>query len=132
MAICIYPDCGKELTGRQKKYCSQQHSDDYYREYIAPLEWRNASKIARKRAGYKCEKCGSRDRIEVHHKNKLPLTVRTWKGKKVANYNNTPLNRQENLMVLCRKCHDKEHTNEKEKTQRKLQMPLMLESEVGK
>lgn len=131
MAICIYPNCGKELTGRQKKYCSKEHSDAYFNEYIAPFWWENASNTARKRAGYKCERCGSTDRIEVHHKEKLPLTEKSWNGKKLAKYHNNPLNRQENLIVLCRKCHDKEHTNEKEKEQRKLQMSLSLK-EIGK
>jgi len=112
--VCIY--CGKPLQGRQKKYCCKECSTAYFQEYIAPLWWSNAVKMALRRTGNKCERCGSDIKLQVHHKEKLPLDKPRWdyhnhKWKPpTANYHNNPLNRQDNLEVLCKKCHDKEHT----------------------
>ncbi len=127
---CIYPGCNKELTGRQRRYCSKEHADDYFHAFISPLWWANAVKTALKRTDNKCERCGSSVNLQVHHKEKLPLDNPHWDykkkcwGKPTANYHNNQLNRQENLIVLCRKCHDKEHTGEKQREQLKQQATL--------
>jgi len=56
--------------------------------------------MALKEASNMCEKCGSEEKLEVHHNKKLePYEAR----------HNSPKNQQENLIVLCRDCHEKEH-----------------------
>ena len=56
--------------------------------------------MAIKRAGHKCEACGKAGYLEVHHIEKLA---------KGESYHNSPKNRQDNLKVLCRRCHDIAH-----------------------
>lgn len=46
----------------------------------------------------KCQKCGSTERLQVHHKNR-----------KSYHRNETPDNRPENLELLCQTCHLKYH-----------------------
>lgn len=105
---CI--NCGKELFGAQKKYCSPKCQNDYQnKEKI--MAWKNGefnglkgesqlSDIIRKymldKAAYKCEQCGWGERnpytdsipLEIHHKD--------------GNYKNCI---EENLIVLCPNCH---------------------------
>ena len=45
-------------------------------------------------AGYRCEQCGARDRLDVHH-----LTYDRFGGDE----------RMSDLRVLCRPCHNKAH-----------------------
>ena len=98
MKQCVW--CEKELTGRQRKYCSSECDNEYFRNVFALLWWSNARKLALERAGNKCERCGSTQTLEVHHKEKLGL---------FEPRHNSSKNRQDNLIVLCRNCHEKEH-----------------------
>lgn len=92
--------CSKPLPKRRRKYCSDECGDEYFTHYIEPL-WRdNATKMALKWAGYKCEECGSNEKLEVHHIEKLGESEPRW---------NSPKNRQDNLKVLCRSCHENAH-----------------------
>jgi ribosomal protein S27AE len=95
---CLW--CGKELPKRRRKYCSDECSHEYFIHNIAPLWWNVAKERAIKRANHLCEKCGKWGYLEVHHKEKL--------GKYEARHN-SPKNRQDNLIVLCRKCHEEAH-----------------------
>lgn len=60
-----------------------------YEEYIKSDEWKIKRAFALKRAGNRCEKCGGKYRIEVHHNT----------------YDRLFNERQEDLDVLCHKCH---------------------------
>ena len=62
--------------------------------------------MALERAGHRCELCGSRDNLQVHHIEPLEPYERRSVNEK---------NRQENLMVLCRACHIKIHSEERHK-----------------
>lgn len=64
-----------------------------YSEYLQTPEWRVKRHAAIKRANYKCQKCRYQYWLEVHH-----LTYER-RGHELPN----------DLMVLCRKCHEKEH-----------------------
>ena len=96
MKVCLW--CPKELPKKRRKYCSDECAHQFFINKIAPLWWSNARKVALERTNNKCEKCGASEKIEVHHKEHL-----------IGNYHNNPLNRQENLQVLCRDCHEKVH-----------------------
>lgn len=52
------------------------------------------------RDGYKCVRCGSRESLTVHHRD------REGRGK------TSPNNDESNLETLCRKCHIEEHRQE--------------------
>ncbi len=95
---CLW--CKKPLPFRRRQYCSDECGDEYRYHYIIPLWWDVAKTMAIERAGHKCEGCGKVGYLEVHHIEKLADG---------ESYHNNPKNRQENLRVLCRPCHEKTH-----------------------
>ncbi len=60
-----------------------------YDSYLTSNHWKTMRKIMLKEAGYQCEKCKSPNNLQVHHLNYKHL----WKET------------QNDLQVLCRKCH---------------------------
>ena len=53
--------------------------------------------LAVKKAKRKCEKCGSSENLQIHHKDR--------KGRNYKNKGLKPNNNLNNLIVLCRSCH---------------------------
>jgi len=92
--------CGNMLPKRRRKYCSDECSNQYFTNVIAPLWWSHAVAMALKRAENKCENCGSTEKLEVHHV--IPLEHREER-------HNSEKNSQDNLIVLCRPCHEIAH-----------------------
>ena len=103
-------NCGKELTGRQTKYCSNQCQKEYqYKEYIELWkagkengmrgQFDTSKHIKRyliQRANGKCERCGWG---EINpYTQKIPLELHHKDG----NYRN---NAEDNLELLCPNCH---------------------------
>lgn len=103
-------NCGKELTGRAKKYCNNKCQTDFqYKTYI--LNWKNGLEDGMKgeyqlsnhikrylleKNNFKCEKCGWG---EINpYTNTLPLEVDHIDG----NHQN---NSEDNLQLLCPNCH---------------------------
>ncbi len=64
-----------------------------YREYLLSPEWRNKRKEVLIDRNNKCERCGSNNRLEVHHKTYERIF-------------NEDLS---DLELLCKPCHKKEH-----------------------
>ena len=108
---CAY--CGKRMhrarfdSGRledlsaftRRKYCCREcMRKAFVKIGVTEQTYRGAHKTAEHIAysilgkPHYCERCGSAENIDVHHKD--------------GNYNN---NIPENLVVLCRSCHIKEH-----------------------
>lgn len=67
---------------------------------MAPLFWNVARNLAVDNARHQCEECESKVALEVHHIIPLDKYEIRWKNEK---------NRQDNLKVLCRDCHEKAH-----------------------
>jgi len=66
-----------------------------------PGNWNEIAEAARKRADYRCQRCGKRSyRHDVHHID-----------------GNIENNDASNLMALCRKCHRQVHAEQKRKTE---------------
>ena len=93
MKVCIY--CGKSLVGTKdaarKKYCDRE----CYRSHRLSMPLTNKSTAhyrARESKKTKCELCGGKVNLQVHHKDKNHL-------------NDSP----ENLQTLCSVCHHKIH-----------------------
>jgi hypothetical protein len=86
-----YPDT------HARRYCSEKCRTNYQNNFY----WLWASNAALKRAGYRCQDCGVRGkrRLQVHHLTPLNGSDRIINA----------LNRHENLIVLCKKCHRKRH-----------------------
>jgi 5-methylcytosine-specific restriction endonuclease McrA len=64
-----------------------------YKEYLQTEHWKNTRKKALKKAKYKCELCGSKEDLNVHHKT----------------YEHRGEEPPEDLIVLCHHCHAKFH-----------------------
>ncbi len=95
------PNCNKifepKRNKKKVKYCSLKCSYEHRK-----VGWNSKRKKALKKAGYKCEKCGNTERLNVHHKEKAVY----GKGHGPLKESNNSLS---NLIVLCAKCHMKEH-----------------------
>lgn len=107
--LCRLASCRAPLEGRRTAYCSEQHAKEFQRHHV----WADARRYARRRAKWTCERCGFKPnevkkdplrrllftrhelRLEVNHIQ--PLGGR-YRGV-------TCLNHQENLEVLCHRCH---------------------------
>jgi hypothetical protein len=61
-----------------------------YESYLRSREWGLKSADARRRAGYRCQRCGAKGQLDVHHKHYRTLG------------NEAP----EDLEVLCVTCHE--------------------------
>ena len=100
---CLY--CGKDLEGRQVKYCSLKCMDKAYgdkyldkeKAKIRNLIYLYGEEIIAllEKFNYSCQNCGDNNYIVVHHK--IPLKF-------------GGINEISNYKVLCVKCHGKEHT----------------------
>ena len=64
-----------------------------YKKYLRTPHWRATAKKALKRAGNKCQVCGSTYRLHVHHNT----------------YENLGKERARDLCVLCKRCHELFH-----------------------
>lgn len=67
-----------------------------YHEYIKSPEWEETSKKSKERAGYRCQLCnkkGTYTTLHTHHRT----------------YERLGLEFDEDLIVLCKKCHKKHH-----------------------
>ena len=97
MKVCNF--CGKPLPKYRRKFCSDDCQIKNFELNIAPYWWSNATRLALEKADNKCDECGSIVNLQVHHKDPL-------KGE--ARHNNKK-NQLDNLIVLCKDCHLKEH-----------------------
>lgn len=94
--VCVTPEtgcgrCGKELTGRQQRWCSKECRTWWYDNH----RWTQARHQAMVRAGWKCLRCGS-PAEEVDH-------IIERKGMPLGE--NSCLHHQANLRPLCHDCH---------------------------
>ena len=67
--------------------------DMTYEKYINSWQWKDKSDYVKYLRGNKCEKCGSKKKLQVHH----------------LNYKSIGNEGDEDLMLLCNKCHGGEH-----------------------
>lgn len=70
----------------------ENHKRKYYK-YLKSKEWTDIKIDLYQTRGKKCEVCGSINRIEVHH----------------VHYKNVFKEEPEDLILLCKNCHKKEH-----------------------
>lgn len=74
-------------------YHRQQLRALTYEEYLRTEHWKRTRRKALLRAGYQCQKCGATSYLEVHH----------------VTYARLGAERPDDLIVLCRACHDYVH-----------------------
>lgn len=90
--------CGADYPDKHaRRYCSTKcrslYQDSFY--------WLWASEKALKQAGYQCQACGVRGKRNLHVHHIIPLNG----SDRIIN----ALNQPDNLVVLCKKCHQKRH-----------------------
>lgn len=95
---CLW--CGNPLPKRRRKYCCDDCNYKYWQKYIAWRFWNVARNLALERDNFKCQDCGGRGSLEVHHIIRLEPGEDRWKSDK---------NAQENLVTLCCPCHELRH-----------------------
>ncbi len=72
-------------------YCEYKNA---YHNYLESDQWSNIRNIVLMRAKYKCEKCGGKENLDVHHLNYKSVFDESLKD----------------LLLLCRSCHNNQHT----------------------
>ena len=66
---------------------------ELYIVYLKTIDWKTKRKAKMYQARYKCEKCESKKKLQVHHKE-----YKNWFDVELTD-----------LLLLCDKCHKKEH-----------------------
>ena len=89
--------CGAELPNARIWYCGGAWGD-CGKKFWSLQNWQDARDVALEKAGLKCEECGSKKSLHVHH-------IKPVKGLGRKGEANEP----SNLIVLCRKCHGIKH-----------------------
>lgn len=69
-----------------------------YKDFLDTPYWEGITLFIKKRAGYKCEKCNKSGILDVHHKTYINHGQEHIKS--IA---------RNDLILLCRECHEKEH-----------------------
>ncbi len=82
----------KEISSLENThYCQYKEA---YHNYLDSNQWSNIRNIVLMRAKWSCEKCDSMEHLDVHHLN----------YKSIFNEN------LKDLLLLCRSCHQDQHT----------------------
>jgi len=100
---CFY--CGKELKGRQRHYCSEDHGSKYHRLY----DWVWARKEIYKKYDGLCQKCGTSTFFNKHETSNIDLWAEIDHIEAIA-LGGDMLDR-ENLTLYCHKCHKEKTKN---------------------
>ena len=82
---------GFERTQAPSEYTLRKQSA--YQMYLQSEHWKAIRNMALDRASYKCQKCGNQSDLQVHH----------------LSYDNLGHETYDDVMVLCRDCHQEEH-----------------------
>ena len=90
-----YGDIASEPVHYGKK------SESYYEKQLKTKEWRAKREKILKRDGYKCAYCGSKSKLNVHHK-----YYNLYPNGKYVNVFDYP---DDALITLCESCHKKVH-----------------------
>jgi hypothetical protein len=85
-------DISEQLALKGQEAADRQES---YSNYLDSPYWAKVRAAVFARAGHRCQKCGFRDKLQVHHK-AYP-----------ARY--TELENLHMLVLLCHKCHESHH-----------------------
>jgi hypothetical protein len=107
--LCRLASCRAPLEGRRTAYCSDKHANEFQRNHV----WADARRYARRRAKWACERCGFKpneikkdpERRLIYTRHELRLEVNHIQPLGGRYRGVTCLNHQENLEVLCHRCH---------------------------
>mgnify|MGYP003817883989 CR=1 FL=1 len=97
--ICSFPNCIElldepGLCARHKKYERKpyQGAQNPNKELYNSARWKNLAKKIKERDGYRCQRCGSRNGLSVHH-------IKPPRGNEDLFFD------ENNLVTICMRCH---------------------------
>lgn len=74
--------------------------------HLYPPDWDEIAKEAKKRAGYKCQWCGLQFEEDGYDDSQIHIPLKNGLALTVHHLDRNPANNsEENLIVLCQKCH---------------------------
>lgn len=73
----------------------QRREGSRYSHFLASNYWRSVRDLKIDQVGGKCEKCGSTSSLQLHHT--------------TYEHHGDEMNHLEDLVVMCRECHEREH-----------------------
>lgn len=85
-----------DVIADQRASLAALHDEQWqeaYQNYLLGPVWQALKEAAKRNAGYQCELCARRQRLQVHHRDYTHV------------FHETP----EDLIVLCARCHAKHH-----------------------
>ena len=85
----VHAKAGQHQTGIALFTANGQLNELAYRQYLKSPRWRQKREARKNQDGYRCVRCGSSERLEVHH---ISYQRLGWE----------PLS---DLRTLCRQCH---------------------------
>lgn len=88
------------------------HSRDFYLAYLNSTDWRRRRNAALQRVGWRCERCGRKRDLNVHHKT----------------YERLGAENPEDLEVLCVDCHEGEHVKQLEESDSRVYLKIASEA----
>jgi len=115
--IMLCKECGKELSGKQTKYCSiacksndsEHHKKGYYRAKLKAVE-RKLELVKKK--GDKCAHCGYDKNLAAlcfHHKNPKEKSF-LLDARAIGNRSQASIEEEaKKCILLCHNCHAEEH-----------------------
>lgn len=81
------------LTPEERKAENRRKWWIFYNKYLARPHWAYIRRMAIRHAKFKCQQCQTKENLEVHH----------------LHYGSLGHETLEDLVVLCRSCHEEEH-----------------------
>lgn len=105
--------CGKALSGRRKRWCSNHCASWAYKEFSKHHDWSAARDATLERDGYKCVRCGAKPAIvdppqefpPISTKPLVVLQVNHIEPRRGQGYGRGCHHHLSNLETLCRPCH---------------------------
>lgn len=85
--------CKDKLLGKKTKRTTTGYRKEYL-EYLESVEWEKKRQRTFMFKGEECEVCGDKKNLHIHH----------------ATYDNFKNEKDEDLFVLCKKCHKEYHS----------------------
>lgn len=88
------------------------HARDFYLHYLNSAEWRKTRNAALQRGGWRCDRCGRKRDLNVHHRSYERLGAE-W---------------PDDLEVLCADCHEGEHIEQLERSDSRIYLKIASEA----
>ena len=83
-----------EAKQRADEAVRQRRRQAKYNDFMQSEDWQSIRRVKMNIAGHRCEKCGAKEELQVHH-----LNYDRFGGNELFT----------DLQVLCKPCHERSH-----------------------